>query len=407
MSNQSNTQLQRDQNWKIGLPQYSEPKEGKSPPLIVCNIIFLNSLGEFRYNVITEQSQFKPIGKEWRNIDESFINTLIVTLSSRQMTISKELCKSLFNSRYIKRYDPIEHYFDTLPPWDGNDHIQALAETVKTTDHKTWSFYLQKWLVSMVKSAYFKDTINQQMLVFYGAQGVGKTRWFMKLFPQELKELVFSGYTKLEDQMFQRKMARYMFIFMDEIDSYVGRMQALIKSFLTQEIIKGRALYSSFDDERTRIASFAAAINHEKFLPDVSGSRRFLVNEVIEIDHGHNVPMDKVFAHAFALARDPNFRHYFNADEIKELEQRNDRFKVKSDAEVLILQYYEPCTDNAVGARYLSSTRILANIQEKSGLKIKSNANAIGVLMKQLGFLRGSVGTGNEKRAAWLVLEKD
>jgi len=405
--NQANDyQAIESETWKIRTPSHAS-EEGKEP-LIVALIKHLNCYYDFRRNIITEKIEYKLCtDQEWQLLSDAFIGTIIIAYKALKLNVSKDTLNNLFTSTFIKEYNPIKGYFDSLPAWDGQDYIKELAATVMTTDDATWHFYLEKWIVSMVRGAYFQDSVNQLMLVFYGKQGVGKTRWFMKFLPKELKELFFSGYTKLEDQMFQAKPARYLIIFLDEIDTYSGRMQAVIKSVLTQEVVKIRPLFSSFDKEFRRIASFAAAINHEKFLNDSSGSRRYLVVEVLKIDHNHSVSMDKVLTQAFALAKDRDYRHYLNGAEITQLELRNEQFKVKSDTEILIIQYYEPCREDDPDARYISATQILNNIQEKSNMKLRCSVNYLGSVLRNLGFIKGHLGRGNEKRAVWLVKERD
>jgi predicted P-loop ATPase len=219
--------------------------------------------------------------------------------------------------------------------------------------------------------------------------------------------LFFTGYTKLDDQMFPAKLARYLLLFLDEMDTYSGRFQALIKSLITQPVIKIRPLFSCFDQQYPRIASLAAAINHENFLNDLSGSRRYLVIEVKEIDHNHHVSMNKVLAQAFALAKTPEYKDYFNSEEIEALEERNEQFKIKSDVEVLISQYYEACLENDIAARFMTATQIMNELKNKSELKPRYSVHFVGSVMRKLGFVRSHIGSGRDKRFVYVVKERE
>jgi predicted P-loop ATPase len=273
---------------------------------------------------------------KWFVLCNEAIQTMLIWLKAKSYSVSEGFLLGLLASEYVKSFHPIRHYFDSLLEWDGHDYISDLVSTVETDDNRVFRSYFEKWLVGLVKAGYFPNITNQQMLVFYGKQGVGKTRWFIKLLPKALKDYFFTGYTNLEDQMFQMKLGTYLLIFMDELDSYRGSKQALIKATVTQESVKIRPLYKTYDKEVKRIASFAAAINQEGFIHDLTGSRRFLVFETIKINADHDIDANRVFAQAFHLAKDKKYFHYFKDTEIIELEKRNQRFKVKSDVEFMI-----------------------------------------------------------------------
>jgi predicted P-loop ATPase len=206
--------------------------------------------------------------------------------------------------------------------------------------------------------------------------------------------------------MFQAKLGRYLLVFFDELDAYAKR-EGLVKAIITQEIIKIRPLYSKFDQNYVRIASFIGAINHESFLNDQTGNRRFLAVEVKDINHTHNVDMDKVFCQAFALARDDKFVHYFTKEETLELEERNDQFRAKSDEELIITQYFETCKKDCEESRYFTTTQVITHINNYSEHKINCSLKRLGILLKQLGFERANHGTGKDKRVTWLMKEKE
>lgn len=385
--------------WKITLPTYT-PKKGEPEPDIIKIIKALNASYFIRKNIVLMRVEMahKSNQDDWREVNDQIIDTLVVQYRSLKVPVSRSSLLSILNSHFVKRYNPITSYFDSLPIWDGTDYLKLLADTVKAANQAAWETYLKKWIVAMVRCATEDSVTNQQILVFYGKQGAGKTRWINKLLPDKLSSYFYSGQTNLEDQVFYLKLGTNMLIFLDELDAYAGKKQALIKAAITQEKIKTRLMFQNFDTPIIRRASFIAAINHEKFLNDLSGSRRYLVVETLEIDHNHNLNMELVFAQAYHFAKDAEFRHYFEGNEIADIERNNYRHKHKSRIEELIIQNYEQPEEIDFCAKKLTPAEIIKDIQERTGEVVNESANKVGEIMQSLGFPRVSRGTGNDKR---------
>ena len=250
----------------------------------------------------------------------------------------------------------------------------------------------------MERCATQDSVTNQQMLVFHGNQGIGKTRWISKLMPKKLHQYYFTGITNLEDQVFPMKLARNLLIFLDELDAYKGNKQAIIKSTITQDRIKVRPLFHTYDVEVKRRASIVAAINQSGFLNDLSGSRRFLVVPCVSINHNHTIDMDKLYSQVHHLAKDKLFRHYFDGDEIKQIEEANEEHKIKTDIEIQIERFVEPCKQGDEGSIIYTATEILNALTKIPNFKPKTNVHVVGETMKKMGFARVSKNTGDKKR---------
>jgi predicted P-loop ATPase len=398
--------------WAIDAPVKFSPKkkEGEKKNQTIQIIEELNLVYGFRRNSVSLRPEYMRLteSNKWFVLCNEAIQTMLIWLKAKSYSVSEGFLLGLLASEYVKSFHPIRHYFDSLLEWDGHDYISDLVSTVETDDNRVFRSYFEKWLVGLVKAGYFPNITNQQMLVFYGKQGVGKTRWFIKLLPKALKDYFFTGYTNLEDQMFQMKLGTYLLIFMDELDSYRGSKQALIKATVTQESVKIRPLYKTYDKEVKRIASFAAAINQEGFIHDLTGSRRFLVFETIKINADHDIDANRVFAQAFHLAKDKKYFHYFKDTEIIELEKRNQRFKVKSDVEFMIEKYFETCEASDVECNVLNASEVMQELRcVTASNNLKSNPNTVGTILTSMGFQKSTIGTGNSKRNGYLIKRRD
>ncbi|RTL55955.1 MAG: hypothetical protein EKK39_02035 [Sphingobacteriales bacterium] len=397
-----------NKNWQIRVPYFEKPKDDEQLPQIIRLIHYLNAKYEFRKNTVSQLTEVKwKVDNAWREISDTAISSILIEANANNLGISKLTIENIISSGYINEYDPFKDYFESLPAWDGRDYIEQLSETIKSENQDLWKIYLKKWLVSMVRCAIYKGVTNQQMLVFYGDQGLGKTRWILKLLPDKLKPYFFMGYTNMEDQVFALKLSRNILIFLDELDSYKSNKQAIIKSTITQEKIKVRPLFNTYDIEVDRRASFIAAINQEAFLHDLTGSRRFLVVSCLEINHSHNVDMDKLFTQVYHLAKDKKFTHFFSKEEIKLIEEINERHRVKPQIEEVIEKYIEPANETDENTCIYSSGEIIAILYDKKKIKNKPSSNVLGEILKRKGFKRVSKNSGNDKRYGYLLKIKN
>src|SRR5690606_26596868 len=89
---------------------------------------------------------------------------------------------------------PFKNYFNGLPKWkkDDPDHIAELAHTITASNNEFWRWAFKKWLVNLVACA-ITENVNQQVLVFVGKQGIGKSTWLNKLVPKKLEGYLYSG----------------------------------------------------------------------------------------------------------------------------------------------------------------------------------------------------------------------
>ena len=394
-------------SWKIRRPHAEKNDKDESVPDVIKIIDRINQSYDTRRNIVTGRTEIRhcEAGPLWHEVNDEAINTLVVEFKSNKVYANASSFNTIFNSKYVKIYDPIQAYLESLPSWDGRDRISELAKTITCQDVELWDKYLRKWLVALVRCSIRPDVTNQHILVLQGPQGIGKTRWVHKLIPSVLQNYFFTGKTDFEDQVFLAKLGRYFMIFLDELDSYSGPKMAVVKSAITQEKIRYRPLYSSYDVEVPRRASFIAAINNEKFIHDESGSRRFLVVGCLSINHSHNIDMNMVFAQAYHLAQDRKFIHHFSGVDQDQIEKNNSNHRVKDPADDLIEKYLQPCSADDPDAKFLTATEVLKKLSEKD-VKLKTTANAIGLIMTRLKFGKTSDGTGDDKRYGYIVKTK-
>ena len=303
---------------------------------------------EIRRNVITMRKEYRlkeDIGGEWKNFDDEAYNDVWRKLEKIKPTKDEALRKTV-DSNFVTAFDPFRDYLDSLPPWDGDDYIRGLALGVTVAgDFDEWCRFvecLRKWLVAMVAGWLDPDTVNHEVLVFIGRQGIYKTTWMNHLLPPQLRSY-FCTQAGVGDNLKDEELAltQYGLISCEELDTMTTREMNKMKRAVTLEYVNVRPPFGRYTVHRKHIASFCGTGNNEKFLNDTTGTRRWLAFKVENIESPRLMPFDYegIYAQAYYLYRN-GFQYWFSDDETPVIDERNSRFKVANLEQQLVYRYY-------------------------------------------------------------------
>lgn len=349
----------------------------------------LSGMNDYRYNVVTGYIEFKC--KECMSgqiLDEYDFNTLLRSLAKSNLSTSSSMLKNLLKSSFVPKFNPFDSYFNKLSPWDQEtDFIGQLADTVKTTNDELWRLFLKKWLVAMVACLLDDNVSNHTMLVLSGEQGIGKTTWTLKLIPPELRDYVFSGSIDPNNKDTYIFLAEKILINLDELEILNRNQLGSLKQLITKDSVKIRRPYATLSETMPRRASFASSVNFKEFLSDLSGNRRFLCFEAIDINYKHNVSMEGVYTQAMALWKS-GFKFWFDKTEIDVINANNEQYRTKSLEEELLLKHFDPCIA-AEANDFLTTTEILNVIFGDDRRNIHNGSlQRLGKILSSRGFLR-------------------
>ena len=107
----------------------------KSSPVSLTDRVnrFLQSAYDFRYNLLTEETEFRPAGKVgegFSSVGKRELNTFCLEAHARGIACwDKDISRYLY-STCVPAYHPFLLYMDELPAWDGADRLEALAAGV-------------------------------------------------------------------------------------------------------------------------------------------------------------------------------------------------------------------------------------------------------------------------------------
>lgn len=352
---------------------------------------FLNNRYKFRYNEVLGKLEYKRVnGKTWKYISDFKENSILREIQKAKIRCSINSLRNLLRSDFCETYDPFKDYFENLVEYTGDkDHIEELALTITTTKPDLWKECFKKWFVAMVACVINEKQINQTVIVFSGKQGLGKTTWIEKLMPLELKQYIFSGTVNPNNKDTLIHLAECMLINLDELENLNRTEIGSLKELITKTHIRMRKAYGHNNENMPRRASFAGSVNTAQFLNDTTGSRRFLCFELENIEYQHEVDINLCYAQAYKLYQD-GFRHWFNQEEIKDINANNEQYQLKSPEEELLLTWFEPATKETAN-KFYNTSQIAVRLGELGNLHVTDGTvNKIGKALKKHGFQRYS-----------------
>lgn len=351
-----------------GKPKERKRKEsqGFGIPQQVRDFVAQNGW-QLRYNIITKHLEWTHQGEEtWRHLDNrqrADWNTAFEEYQGKY--IGEGRFEQYIKGKHIAPdFDPIHSYFDSLEPWDGEDHIGTLASTLETEKPKLFDKHLRKWLVGTFACGYHtaRYHVNELFLILQSpGQGLYKTTWLQKLVPSKLQEHLFTtAITDSKDSEHQQSQAWIMLN--DELDTMRKTAHSHLKMVLSKRSYNFRKAYDRDIEIHYRRVSFCGSTNDDEFLVDPTGNRRYLCHAIKNVEPwwlddytGEEVNIHKVWAQVKALF-EQGFKYYLSKEEIRELETNNTPFLKKTYVDELVERYIRPAIPNTDGALFLTTS---------------------------------------------------
>ncbi len=348
---------------------------------------------------ITELIHFKQKGAdEYSVLNDNALNTIYNNMRKSGLKVRKETLRNVVESDYVRKVDEIKCYFDTFKIGDTQrDYIKELADTVvlkSEDDRELFAITLKKWMVSCIATQYHSEFTNQICLILAGPQGSYKTTWLNKLIPPQLKPFLAINNSAGNEKDTLMMMSEYFIINLDELATFKKQDIETLKSQLTQRFVRFRKPYSRYLFDYKRRANFVGSINDPEFLSDHTGSRRFLIFEVLECVVKHNVDINVAWAQAKTLY-DNGYPYYFTKEDIELINKRNERFTYKFLEDEIISSYISfPDDEFGDEAEWLSAIEIANRIAQSTYITMTNiKINRFGKKLSQVAMKKTVNGT--------------
>ena len=375
---------------------------------------FLNARYDFRYNTIANEVEFKrKTETAHQYFDDYVYNGIGVEMDLAGIHITDQKYRNIIISRFIsQKYDPFKEYLSSIPKWDEKtDHITHFLQQVSlVSEERDRQYFIngfKRWFVALVMSL-IEDRpdpyyINQVALILVGQQhGKYKTTWLGSIVPESMRlRYYYQSNFNPHNKDHEKYLATKLLINLDEMGSFIKSDVETMKSKITQAQIGLRLPYGRADIYAKRRASFCGSINDRQFLRDETGSRRWFVVEIDNICYDSSFNVDMMYAQALHLYKNA-FKYWWDGEDIKELEMRNEEYTQPTMEEELLLQTFENPDDKDSGEslQYLTTSEIASRIAQNNERMNVNNSviRGIGKALTKHKFKRVSRWQNNVKK---------
>lgn len=290
-----------------------------------------------RYNLISRAVELLGTPDEWGNthydLGPALTHILDIANRNRLKLKKDQLYDFIWAIAHENQYNPVYAVLSSLE-WDGIDRLDMLVKSIESesTAPALIKLLLTKWLISAVALGCADESSQLLsaggMLVLVGPQGIGKGQ-FLKWLTAPLQKYFLEGaiLNPSEKDSISR-MVRYWVVELGELDGTLSKSNiAPLKAMLTSEKDVFRPAYGRTDVVYRRRTVFAATINHDNFLEDKTGSRRFWTIDVNGFNAYKKLDVLQVWAQVYQLYLEGVSWH-LNSQEQQLLERSNSQHKV-------------------------------------------------------------------------------
>ena len=359
---------------------------------------FLKNHYLFRRNVLNGKIEFAMLPAEdepaYRELTPEAEMSIIIRARKE---LADEKCnpksdiQDLLRSEEVPAYDPIREFLESLPQWDGKNHVARLFSRLPGLSTEQHHF-LAVWLRSSVAHWLQMDMLhgNECVPTLIGAQGCGKTTFMRRLLPMSLRQY-YLDHLNLSNK-FDKEMAltNNLFVNLDELDAIRPSQHPALKQTLSKSKVNGRPIFGRAQADRPRYASFVATTNNPHPLTDVTGSRRYICLTIPDgqlIDNTGDIDYQQLYAQVLYELRELKAPYWFNNDEVTRIQELNLNYMAKKDMmEMIDACFLKP--QEGETSRMMSNTEVIdvlikeyPSLKQMAGLGIK-----LGLAMKKLGF---------------------
>ena len=354
---------------------------------------------DFRFNVLTEQTEYAPKGTStYELVDQRVLNTLCLMARKNGINCWDKDVSRLLLSQEIADYHPFLDYMDNLPDWDGIDRVSELASRV--SDAPLWIEGFHRWILGMTAQWMAMDVQCANAvapLLVSTEQGRCKSTFCSILLPTELQRFYIDKFDITSVSGCEQKLSLFGLINMDEFDRYGIRTMATLKNLMQLKKLTFRKSHRAYYSQLPRIASFIGTSNQKELLTDTTGSRRFLCVEVKgKIDC--TLPD---YAQLYAQLKTELLngeRYWFTSEEERKIQEHNRMFYKFSPEQDVFFRCFRLPMEGEEGIQ-ISSTEIFCKLQKRfpSAFRGRSVSN-MGRMLLAMGVERVRTRTGSYYR---------
>jgi len=285
-------------NWDIGMFEIEENGKKKLDFNTFCEFL------EFHFQDIRKDIISGVV--KYRNDKDVFMSILNIEKTIKALAIESGLPKNNIPElleRYCTEKKP-ELLID-IPKYDHKeDYIAQLVGKLQFSNISTeYGIELFKQYLSTIWLRFRNNKVQNNWIIFQGAQGVGKDYFFDYLFEgfgHYYSEISLDGYQKKD---IYDAIESLLVAYVPEFDESKSKSIATLKSIATTNNATYRPSYKRDAERHEFRHSFVSSANPDNLLRDSTGNRRFWIFKIDKIDWDYRkIPQNQLIAQMVWLA---------------------------------------------------------------------------------------------------------
>ena len=311
---------------------------------------------EVRFEVRSALIQVKVRG-EWHDLDDMWAAAIRrgiyercgveVVSAKRSFVEPLRFPKSKFEDYlnalvHLQRHDAFIIWLESLPDWDKTQRIASLLYDLFGAEPSMLVSWASQFLfLGSIQRAYQPGCRLDEVPVFVGDQGIGKSRLIEYLFPRDFRYWYGNSLDLGPDKKrWIEALLRRVAVEWSELSGLRGSKIEQVKAFITQvDDGQMRLAYAHYPTFMPRRCIIVATTNDENALPDdPSGNRRFVP---IKFERGANVEAhlhevrEQLWAEALSMYR-LGARANLDRSLLNDAAAAADKFRFRDELEVAI-----------------------------------------------------------------------
>ena len=362
---------------------------------------FLKSHYDFRYNVLTEETEFRSLermSEGFQSVNQRVLNTLCLEAHEAGIACwDRDLSRCIYSTRIVD-YPPFRLYLDELPKWDGVDRVLALARRV--SENPLWEKEFRIWMLGMTAQwmGIMGDHANSVApLLISTEQGYLKSTFCKSLLPSVLQRYYMDKVDLTSQGNVERRLAEMGLLNLDEFDKYSPAKMPLLKNLMQMASLSLCKAYQKNYRSLPRIASFIGTSNRKDLLTDPTGSRRFICVVVEHPIDCKAIEYEQLYAQLKEEVLSGE-RYWFTKEEEQELQRNNLSFYRQGPVEDVLRSCYRS-VEKGEECELLSAADIFQCLKKKNPAAMRgANPASLAQILVTVGIERKHTKFGNVYR---------
>lgn len=366
---------------------------------------FLLSHYEFRYNVLTEVTEFRSLKDKkrgFRPANQRELNSICIDMRAQGIDCwDKDLLRYV-NSTKIAEYHPFMLYLNELPAWDGQDRLKELA--LRVDSNELWVRSFHRWMLALAAQWSGMTGVHANSvapMLISSEQGKLKSTFCKSLMPEALENYYVDSFELTSQGQAEQKMAEMGIINLDEFDRFPPHKMPVLKNVMQMATLNLRKAHQKNYRVLPRIASFVGTSNRKDLLTDPTGSRRFICVEVADKINCEGIEHSQIFAQLKTELAEGE-PYWFSEEEEHEIQQHNAAYYRQSSAEEVFYSVFRAAKQGEE-CSLLSLADIFKTLKKQNAAAMRdANMVQLGQALIAAGVERKHTKYGNRYRIVML-----